>query len=263
MLLLHFCHTDISIYRLFFCTFAPVMELQMYDLTLLVVGVLNLAMAVGLLAGNHAYRHYPVYRRSRYFTAVFFAVFGIGVLLHYHFQWRLSYPLLATALTVTYFHIAGVAITWSHTSLLNPHYLCRKIVVRDIVFLAVGIPAYWISATSCPLSTLHYTLFIFLIHCVWMTFDFYTTYFRASRRLIAMKLGSVEGFMRWMLRSCHLIIAFGLGSIMFTSLFPVDAWPFTVLLIVGAMVFIYIYYSINEYGRVIDSATTATEDALE
>lgn len=260
---MYFCHTDISIYRLFFCTFAPAMELQIYDLTLLIVGILNLAMAVGLLANNHAYRNYPVYRRSRCFTAVFFTVFGIGMLLHFHFQWRLSYPLLATALSVSYFHIAGVAITWSHTPLLNPHYLCRKIVVRDVVFLAVGLPAYWIAATSCPLSTLHYTLLIFLIHCVWMSFDFYTTYFRVSRRLIAMKLGSVEGFMRWMLRSCHLIIAFGLGSIMFTSFFPVDAWPFTVLLIISALVFVYIYYSISEYGHVIDSATTATKDVLE
>ena len=247
MPLLNFCHTDISIYRLFFCTFAPAMELQIYDLTLLIVGILNLAMAVGLLANNHAYRDYPVYRRSRCFTAVFFAVFGIGMLLHFHFQWRLSYPLLATALSVSYFHIAGVAITWSHTPLLNPHYLCRKVVIRDVAFLAVGL----------------YTLFIFLIHCVWMSFDFYTTYFRVSRRLIAMKLGSVEGFMRWMLRSCHLIIAFGLGSIMFTSFFPVDAWPFTVLLIISVLVFVYIYYSINEYGHVIDSATTATKDASE
>ena len=96
-----------------------------------------------------------------------------------------------------------------------------------------------------------------------MAFDFYTTYFRVSRRLIAMKQGSVEGFIRWMLRSCHLIIAFGIGSIMFTSFFPVDAWPFTVLLIVSAMVFVYIYYSISEYGLVIDSATNATEDAAD
>ena len=178
-------------------------------------------------------------------------------------QWRLSYPLLATALSVSYFHISGVAITWSHTSLLNPRYISRKVVLRDVAFLAIGLPSYWISATCSPLSTLHYTLLIFLIHCVWMAFDFYTTYFRVSRRLIAMKQGSVEGFIRWMLRSCHLIIAFGIGSIMFTSFFPVDAWPFTVLLIVSAMVFVYIYYSISEYGLVIDSATNATEDAAD
>jgi len=237
------------------------MELQIYDITLLIVGLLNLTMAVGLLAKTRTYRQYPVYRRSLCLTAVFFAVFGIGMLLHFHFQWRMSYPLLATALSVSYFHISGVFINWSHTSLLNPHYLGRKVLLRDIPLLAVGIPAYWITATSCPLSTFHYTLLIFLVHCVCMAFDFYTTYFRVSRRLIAMQQGSVEGFMRWMLRSCHLIIAFGLGSIMFTSFFPVDAWPFTALLIVGAMVFVYIYFSLCEYGHVIDRATPATSDA--
>lgn len=96
------------------------MEYKLYNLSLLVVGVLNLAMALGLLVNNYAYRHYPVYRRSRLFTAVFFAVFGIGLLLHY----------------------PGVAITWSHTSLLNPQYLCRRVVVRDVVLLAVGLTSF-------------------------------------------------------------------------------------------------------------------------
>ena len=237
------------------------MEYQLYNLVLLIVGVLNLAMAVGLLMGNYAYRHYPVYRRSRYFSSVFFAVFGIGMLLHYHFEWRLSYPLLATALSVSYFHISGVAITWSHTSLLNPRYLSPMIMVRDVVFLMVGLPVYWFCATQCTLLTLHYSLLIFLVHAVWMSFDFYTTYFRVSRRLIAMNQASLEGFMRWMLRSCHFIIAFGIGSIVFTSLFPLDVWPYTVLLCISSFVFVYIYYSISEYGSVVDPATNATEDA--
>ena len=236
-------------------------ELQFYNLTLIIVGVLDLAMAIGLLINNYAYRHYPVYRRSLWLTAVFFAVFGIGLLLHYHFEWRTSYPLMATALSVSYFHISGVAITWSHTSLLNPRYLSSRVVVRDVAFLVVGLPAYWICATQFSLLSLHYSLLIFLAHAAWMSFDFYTTYFRVSRRLIAMNQGSVEGFMRWMLRSCHFIIAFGIGSIVFTSLFPVDIWPYTVLLCISSFVFVYIYYSISEYGSVVDSATNATEDA--
>ena len=245
-----------------FATFAIdfLMELQLYHLSLLVVGIADLAMAVGLLCSNYAYRHYPVYHRSCYLTALFFAVFGIGILLHWHFQWRLSYPLLATALSVSYFHICGVVITWSHTSLLNPRYLSRKVVVRDMTILAVGLTSYWTAANS-TLFVLNMTLLIFLFHAVWLTVDFYTTYRRVSHRLIVMKQGSVEGFMRWMLRSCHLIIAFGIGSIVFTSLFPRDVWPYTVLLCVGGMVFVYIYYSISEYGTVIDSATNATEDA--
>ena len=219
----------------------------------MIVGGLDLAMAIGLLVNNYAYRHYPVYHRSRVLTAVFFAVFGIGLLLHYHFHWRQTCPPMAMALSLTYFHIAGVAITWSHTSLLNPRYLSRRVVARDVAFLAIGLPAYWLTTVG---------VYIFLLHATLMTYDFYSTYYHLNRHSFP-TLGKVGGraIFRWMLLSCHLIIFFGIGSIVFTYLLPTAIWPYSVLLCVGGLVFIYIYYSISEYGTVIDSATNAVEDA--
>ncbi len=229
------------------------MELALYDLSLLIVGALDLAMAIGLLVNNYAYRHYPVYHRSRVLTAVFFAVFGIGLLLHYHFHWRQTCPPMAMALSLTYFHIAGVAITWSHTSLLNPRYLSRRVVARDVAFLIIGLSAYWLTTVG---------VYIFLLHATLMTYDFYSTYYHLNRHSFP-TLGKVGGraIFRWMLLSCHLIIFFGIGSIVFTYLLPTAIWPYSVLLCVGGLVFIYIYYSISEYGTVIDSATNAVEDA--
>ena len=219
----------------------------------MIVGGLDLAMAIGLLVNNYAYRHYPVYHRSRVLTAVFFAVFGIGLLLHYHFHWRQICPPMAMALSLTYFHIAGVAITWSHTSLLNPRYLSRRVVARDVAFLIIGLPAYWLTTVG---------VYIFLLHATLMTYDFYSTYYHLNRHSFP-TLGKVGGraIFRWMLLSCHLIIFFGIGSIVFTYLLPTAIWPYSVLLCVGGLVFIYIYYSISEYGTVIDSATNAVEDA--
>ena len=222
-------------------------------MSLLIVGGLDLAMAIGLLVNNYAYRHYPVYHRSRVLTAVFFAVFGIGLLLHYHFHWRQTCPPMAMALSLTYFHIAGVAITWSHTSLLNPRYLSRRVVARDVAFLIIGLSAYWLTTVG---------VYIFLLHATLMTYDFYSTYYHLNRHSFP-TLGEVGGraIFRWMLLSCHLIIFFGIGSIVFTYLLPTAIWPYSVLLCVGGLVFIYIYYSISEYGTVIDSATNAVEDA--
>ena len=181
------------------------MELALYDLSLLIVGGLDLAMAIGLLVNNYAYRHYPVYHRSRVLTAVFFAVFGIGLLLHYHFHWRQTCPPMAMALSLTYFHIAGVAITWSHTSLLNPRYLSRRVVARDVAFLIIGLSAYWLTTVG---------VYIFLLHATLMTYDFYSTYYHLNRHSFP-TLGKVGGraIFRWMLLSCHLIIFFGIGSI--------------------------------------------------
>ena len=63
-----------------------------------------------------------------------------------------------------------------------------------------------------------------------------------------------------MLLSCHLIIVFGIGSIVVTACLPTAVWPYTLLMAIGILVFVYIFFSINDYGYVIDSTTNATED---
>ena len=214
-------------------------------MSLLVVGAANIAMAIGLLINNYAYRHYPVYHRSRVLTALFFVAFGIGLLLHCHFHWRQTCPPMATALSLTYFHIAAVVITCSHTSLLNPRYLSGRVAARDMILLTIGLAA----------------ILPFLVNAVWMACDFYTTYYRIRRHPFpALRNVGGKRIFRWMLLSCHLIIAFGIGSIVFTWLLPTAVWPYSVLLCVGGLVFVYIYYSISEYGTIIDTATNAVED---
>ena len=60
----------------------------------------------------------------------------------------------------------------------------------------------------------------------------------------------------------NLIVLFGLGSIVVTALVPRAIWPYTLLLVAGIAVFIYIFYSLSEYGTVIESASCATEDVI-
>lgn len=235
---------------------------KLYYLTLMVAGFVNLTMSAALFFGNINYRYYNIYRRARILTGIFFAVFGVGFLLHYHFHWRLLWPMGATALSVSYFHIGGVAITWSHTSLLNPNYISLRVVGRDLAFLVIGLFTYWLAAFSHERLVMNCALFLFFVHALLMTVEFYRTYNQVSRRLMEMRLGNIEAFMRWMLLSCHLIIMFGIGSVAFTALLPTAVWPYTVLLCVGTLVFIYIFYSISEYGLVIDPATNATEDIV-
>jgi hypothetical protein len=61
--------------------------------------------------------------------------------------------------------------------------------------------------------------------------------------------------------SCHLIVFFSIGSIVVTVIFPHQIIPYTVLLCMGIAVYCYIFYSLTEYGNVIEAATCATEDA--
>lgn len=228
------------------------MEHQLYQTALLVAGILNLMMTIVLHHNSYAFKGYDVYRRARLLSGFALAVFGVGFLMHWYFQWRTEWPEAATALSVSYFHIGAVLFSWSHTSLLNSHYLTRGIVARDIVILAVALTGYWTAAANQELCMMNYALVVFFLHVIWLVFVFYRTYYRVSRRLIAMQRGTAEQFVRWMLRSCHLIILFGVGSVTLTAFVPTALWPYTLLLCCGIGVFFYIFYSLTEYGFVID-----------
>jgi len=252
------------------------MEQQLYDTTLLIGAVINLMIAFVLLHNNYWYRDYEVYHRSRQFSAIVYLAFAVGFLLHAHYGWRMTCPAAASALSVSYFHIGAVFFGWSHTSLLKPDYLTRRIVVRDLTILLAGITAYWTAATNYELCIMNCAFLFFFLHAPYIAFTFYRTYYRVRRSLSSR---TVDGNApRWWTEEtkrevlslhhsfvlcCHLIILFGLGSIVVTALFPTAVWPYTMLLCLGIAVFCYIFYALEEYGSVIESATNATEELSE
>ena len=237
------------------------LEHQLYHTVLILAGIANMSMALVLLHGNLAYGDYPVYRNARRFVALCFTLFAIGFFLHAHFNWRNSWHEAASALSVSYFHCGAVLFGWSQISLLNPNYLSRKIVVRDLLLLTVGLMAYWSVVLLPSVARVGESVFvIFFIHAIIVTYTFYRTYYRVRKRLQQLSHGTIEQFVRWMLLSCHLIIVFGIGSIVVTACLPNAVWPYTLLMAIGILVFVYIFFSINDYGYVIDSTTNATED---
>lgn len=260
------------------------MEPQLYTTALIFAAILNLMMAVSLVHNNLWYSDYDVYRRSRVLSALVYLAFAVGYLLHWHFQWRTSCPAAASALSLSYFHIGAVFFGWSHTSLLHPCYLTRRIVVRDLLILALGITAYVVPFLS-PLgaqgaihsqagSWAKYAFLIFFLHASYIAFYFYRTYY-CVRRSLTQRTADGQSPKWWSAQtkhevlvhhhsfaiSCHLIILFGIGSIVVTALLPTAVWPYTLLLTLGVAVFGYIFYSLEAYGSVIEAATSATEYA--
>ena len=244
-----------------------------YNIILLIAAALNVIMSCQLLAGNASYDSYTVYRRSRLLTALTFLIFAVGFIAHSQLGWRATWPAGATALSVSYFHVGAMLFGWSHISLLNPSYLTRRIAVRDITILVAGIIAYWTTAANFSFVTFHFTLLIFFLHALYISFVFYYTLVRVQvmtgqlpqsddnarwwtddNRLMVM------GFQRSIRVSCHLIIFFGIGSIVVTAAFPTEQLPYIILMALGIVVFCYIYYGLTNYGTVIEAGTNATED---
>ena len=248
-------------------------EQQFYDLSLLLAGIVNFVMAIVLLYNNFYYRDYVIYLRSRQLTALCLSVFGAGFLLHLYFGWRAFWPIAASALSVSYFHIGGLLLSWSHTSLLNPKYLRRFIVVRDIIALFLCITALWVGVFIDSSLILNVGIGVFLVHVAWMGTDFLYTNYRVRRQFKELPVTDINA--RWwtptakqniffgqrsMSVACYMIILWGWGSIIMTALIPDSVWPYTVLLCMGCCVFGYIFYTLDNYGMVIEAATNATED---
>ena len=247
-------------------------ELQLYDAVLLLSGAVNLLMAVLLIHNNYWYSNYGVYHRARVLVAVTYAVFAVGFLLHSELHWRLTWTAAASALSVSYFHIGGVLFGWSHTSLLRPDYLTRRVVARDLIILTIGLVCYW-TALLLPCSCCPVQYAIFFAHAGFIAYTFYRTYYRVRKDIMHVPSDAdapswwTPEMKRTVLSShhsfiiaCHLIILFGLGGILFTALLPTAVWPYTLLLVMGICVFSYIFYSLTEYGLVIESAANITED---
>lgn len=264
------------------------MELQLYYTVLYLAGAINILIALVLIHNNVYYADYDVYRRSRTLVAVNYAIFAVGFFLHAHFCLRFTNPVLASALSIAYFHSGGVLFGWSHISLMRPDYLTRRVVIRDLAILALGLVCYaavgltslrpavgCAAAVPQPLSlplSLSLSFLIFFAHATYIAYTFYRTYYQVRRSIVHRPAADVPWWTPEKKRTvlnrhhafvigCHLIIIFGLGSIALTASFPHAIWPYTVLTAAGIVVFSYIFYALVEYGAVIDSAAGATEDA--
>lgn len=234
-----------------------------YSISLIVGAVANLLMATLLLAHQKAFSRYPIYHRARLLTAVWLIVFAVGYLIHAVTGLRAFWPSAASALTVSYFHFGAICFCWGYIPLLNPDYLTRRIVVRDLIIYAFGLVCYWSVALlwkDAPLYTL-LSFIVFFGYVAYHIFLFYQTYHNVSYRLLKMSYGNVSGFVHWLQISCDLIIFFGTCGVIMLALFNEDSKiPYTVLTLMGIGIWAYIVYSLNKYGSVVETATRATEN---
>ena len=250
------------------------MELQLYQTVLYLAGGINVMIAFVLLHNNYWFRNYDIYHSARQYMAVNYIIFGIGFVIHSYFLLRLTHPIAASALSVSYFHSGGVLFGWSHTSLMRPGYLTKKVMVRDLCILVIGLAAYWTTMANGELQLMKYAFGIFFAHAVLITHIFYSTYISVRRTFKQMpadekapKWWTMEAKRKVLARhnsfviGCHLIVLFGIGSIIVTACFQHEIWPYTILMSMGIGVFCFLFYSLAEYGNTIESATYAAEDA--
>lgn len=239
-------------------------EEYFYGLSLVVGAVVCWLLAGMLLLDPDNYIHtsVPRYLRSRRLTAVALLVFGLGFFLHWWFMPRYNNPLAASALSLAYFHIAGVLFSMSHTGLIDRHYLTHWVVIHNVSILILSLSIYGISVLLESQALQYVGFVIFFLHIDYLTWRFYLSFHRVYLQLgvYAEYLpNDTDRNMRWLFFSCYLIILFGIGGIIVTLLFPNDTLPFIILMFIGNVVFAYIYKSLDGFSSLAYEAEMTME----
>lgn len=243
-------------------------EIYFFGVSLLVAAVVNIVLAMMLWfdSNNCIYAEVPRYLRARRLTGLSLMVFGIGFLLHWLFMPHFNNLLMGKALSFTYFHIGGVLFSMSHTGLIDRHYLdfrqrdeskaqhkylTRNVVVRDVTVLILSLAVYWTNAFVGDRTLTYLGSALFFLHIGYLTWQFYSRFYRICRQPKKSADSNPDSNVHeaeWLIRSCHLIIAFGIGGMLCTVLFHDATTPFTILLFAGVVVFSYIYKALDSYG---------------
>lgn len=227
------------------------MEQTIYHITLVITGLINLGLGIQMLARLGKYRAFPAYRRARICCAVWMLSFTTGYWMHAFLLRGIEWPTLFMALTVTYFHIGTIAFNWGFISFLKPGYLTRKRVLVDIAILLVGLVSYWTAAFVSKEVTLYSVLSImpFFLYGAYLIIKFYNAYNQASEHVVQLQEGTMTNFVRWLQMCCDLIIVVGLSSVAITGMLNSTPWLSVVMHWLGAALFTYIAYSMEQFGK--------------
>jgi len=239
-----------------------------FGVALIVAASVNIVLAGMLLfdSNNYLYDETPRYLRSRRLTGMALAVFGLGFLLHWLFMPHFNNLLVSKALSFTYFHIGGVLFSMSHTSLIDRHYLNRRVVVRNASVLIISLAIYWINVFIGNMALTYVGSALFFLHIGYLTWVFYSHFHRIYKQLGSyadFRPNNTDHEVLWLHYSCHLIIAFGIGGMLCTVVFHDSTLPFTILLIASVGVFSYIYKALDSFGFIASEADANILDSEE
>ena len=230
-----------------------------YNIVLMVGVLINGYFGLLLFLQAYMEHRHASYRRALMLSGIVLWIYAVGFWLYLHFQWRTVAPALASALTLTYVHMSGVLFSWSHTGLVDHSYPSAKIYVRDVLILAFAVAGYWLPDSLAALRIVAYVLC--LLHCTWLVFTFYRKYYSMRQNLHrATDDDSISRQVNFIVLSCHMIVAMGIGCIIVTALTPKVEWPFTILLAAGVIVFVYIALTLMMYQDVVEATDSVIED---
>lgn len=243
------------------------------DSVLTIACLLHIAMASVMLmkAFSTEYRNYS---RSCLLSAIAYAVFGVGYMLHVIYHFRIYMPTCYVAVCISYLHIGGALLGLSHISILDPDYFKPWRVVRDVMCVLFSMLCLWLpfilqqgfdvevddDFNRAAGTWWHALLLVpFFLHCGYLALDIYMTYWRVSKQANKQSLPLIDHFVKWLFSNCHFIVFVGISSAVMVLYWGEVPNAMTILMVVATLGFCMMFKNIISFSYDIDSAYPTIE----
>lgn len=219
-----------------------------------------------LLLGNKSLnKEFSNYVFSRRCCGGSFAAFAIGVFFQWYFNPRLEYPMIATAVALSYFHIGATLFAMSHTSVLDPNIKCKKRVIIDMISSLLSISTVWAGALLEVSSVMIISFFIFFAHIIYMSYMLISTYTRVVRNIANISSDETELAVKWLPISSFMMVIFGMSCSFASFVNAQDnhLMAGSVMILIAIPIFLYIYISYMNFSMQLLHISPVLESALE
>lgn len=230
---------------------------QYYSQALLALAAVELTLGLELIfIPLNARNSFVEYDRSRWILSAVYLLLGLSSLAFGIFRLRVTNPALATAMSISVYHLCTWAMAATYIPLLDRLWLNRRKFVGNT---AVWFAGFVLSLLALILPDMAMYLFvaasaIILIHLIYLAVQFIKEFVKSIRFLKENYSDDVEKYLFWTGRSGFILIAFGAaGSVL--NLASTEAN--VIYSLVGILVFAYVFRNFISFSSHVDSVFKA------
>lgn len=225
------------------------------------------AVILGLCLLLSKVRDCPVYRtyiRSKRILGVAYIIFGAAISQFSFFDLRINAPNIAVALPLSYYYLEGILFGMSFSSLLDRRYICKAQLRRDFGLYLLFLVLTW-GGTLFAKDVFRIVILVsssvwFFIAACCISIRFLRIYSMSIKKLDNYYSENTVVFVKWLHKSTYGIIFFGLcGSVLAFA----PRWGNAVFMLIGIVMFVYIYVSFQNYILNYRNIEKAVEEAVE
>ncbi len=202
------------------------------------------------------------YMRSKKLLGVSLMLWSAQVFLQWLFNFRTTNPPMASVVNFGFYFPCSILFAYAFIALLDYNYITSRRIKSDVIkviaFLTLIISTIFLPPKIATLL-LYVLAACFAANVILLCVHFFRSYNHAKQQADNYYTEDIDVFIKWLSICIYILIIFGIVS---APLSFAPRWFTTLYMLIGIMVFIYVFASFQNYMlyyRIVDAAIVDSE----